>query len=84
MWLVGRYRNTTGSEAEQAFGPVKAIANFHKNCIFELIPVKSRHLTIGLVLSRSTNVDFITSKICDIFEGNEGDHTGYNNNIFTP
>jgi hypothetical protein len=60
-------------EAVQDFGPVKGIVNFQKNCIFELVPLKSSQLIIGLVLSRSTNVNFITSKIFDHFEGNEGE-----------
>jgi hypothetical protein len=71
-------------EAGQDFGLVKAIVNFHENCIFAIVPVKSRQLIIGLVLSCSTNADFITSKIYDLLEGNEGDRTGYNNDIFIP
>jgi hypothetical protein len=58
-------------EAGQDFGHVKAIVNFHMNGIFELVPVTSRQLIIGLVLSRSTNADFITSKIFDLLEGND-------------
>jgi len=76
LWLM--------QEVGQDFGRVKAIVNFHENCIVELVPVKSRQLIIGLVFSRSTNTDFITSKIFDRFEGNEGDSTGFNNNIFSP
>jgi hypothetical protein len=71
-------------EAGQDFGPVKVIVNSHENCIFAIVPVKSRLLIIGLVLSRSSNADFITSKIFGLLEGNAGDRTGYNNNnIFT-
>lgn len=40
LWLV--------QEIGQDFGPVKAIVNFHENCIVELVPVKSRQLIIGL------------------------------------
>jgi hypothetical protein len=81
LWPVGKIILRLVKEAGQEFGPVKALVNFHKNCIFELVP-KSSQLIIGLVLSRSTHVN-LTSKIFDYFEGNEGDRTGYNN-IFTP
>lgn len=83
LWPVGKIILRLVKEAGQDFGPVKAIVNFQKNCIFELVPLKSSQLIIGLVFSRSTNTDFITYKIFDLLEGNEGDRTRYNN-IFTP
>jgi hypothetical protein len=47
---VGKIILRLVKEAGQDFGPVKALVNFHKNCIFELVPLKSSQLIIGLVL----------------------------------
>lgn len=70
IWPVGKIILRLVKEAVKNFDPVKAIVNFQENCIFELVPLKSSQLIIGLVLSCSINVEFITTKIFDLLEGN--------------
>jgi hypothetical protein len=51
------------------FGSSKAIINVHKSCKTMLIPIRSRHILIGLVIQRSANAeDYIANKVRTLLE----------------
>jgi hypothetical protein len=54
--------------SSSTFGPATAIITVHKGSILMLIPIRSRRIMIGLVLMRSTNQEYVISRILDLLE----------------
>jgi len=48
---------------DKSFGSTEAIVSFHKKCKLMLVPIPSHQILIGLVIYRSSNEEYIITKI---------------------
>lgn len=53
---------------DEAFGSTEAIVSFHKKCKLMLVPIPSHQILIGLVIYRSSNEEYIITKIRTLLE----------------
>jgi hypothetical protein len=56
---------------DEAFGSTEAIVSFHKKCKLMLVPIPSHQILIGLVIYRSSNEEYIITKIQTLLEDEE-------------
>jgi hypothetical protein len=56
---------------DEAFGSTEAIVSFHKKCKLMLVPIPSHQILIGLVIYRSSNEEYIITKIRTLLEDEE-------------
>jgi hypothetical protein len=53
---------------DEAFGSTEAIVSFYKKCKLMLVPIPSHQILIGLVIYRSSNEEYIITKIRTLLE----------------
>ena len=48
---------------DKSFGITEAVVSFHKKCKLMLVPIPSHQILIGLVIYRSSNEEYIITKL---------------------
>jgi hypothetical protein len=56
---------------DKSFGSTEAVISFHKKCKLMLVPIPSHQILIGLVIYRSSNEEYIITKIRTLLEDKE-------------
>jgi hypothetical protein len=56
---------------DTSFGSTEAVVSFHKKCKLMLVPIPSHQILIGLVIYRSSNEEYIITKIRTLLEDKE-------------